>query len=242
MGSPEPGHVRPPGDGRTVAIVDGHELIIDLLGLALGADHDVVALSPTASGRSLANEVRCRRAGVAVMDLELGGSRDGSELVPPFRQAGARVVILTGVSDPVRQLRALDVGAEQVLPKSTRLPHLRQVVTAALGGRELPTQAQRRELEQRIDARRRGEAGRLAPFEQLTARECSVLSQLMEGHRAQRIATEGCVSIATVRSQIRSILTKLEVGSQLEATAMARAAGWMPPPGPAVQAIAIRQS
>jgi two-component system nitrate/nitrite response regulator NarL len=33
------------------------------------------------------------------------------------------------------------------------------------------------------------------------------------------------VSVATVRSQIRSILAKLEVGSQLEAVALARSGG-----------------
>ena len=45
---------------------------------------------------------------------------------------------------------------------------------------------------------------------------------LAEGLRAAAIAERLVVSMPTVRTQIRSILTKLEVGSQLEAVALLR--------------------
>lgn len=54
----------------------------------------------------------------------------------------------------------------------------------------------------------------------LTRREREVLDLLTEGLRAAGIAERLVVSMPTVRSQIRSILTKLEVGSQLEAVAL----------------------
>ena len=48
----------------------------------------------------------------------------------------------------------------------------------------------------------------------------------MEGHCAEEIANAAFVSISTVRSQIKAILQKLGVNSQLAAVALARRAGW----------------
>jgi DNA-binding NarL/FixJ family response regulator len=54
----------------------------------------------------------------------------------------------------------------------------------------------------------------------LTEREREVLDRLAHGHRAQSIARDFHVSLTTVRSQIRSVLNKLQVTSQLEAVAL----------------------
>jgi DNA-binding NarL/FixJ family response regulator len=67
---------------------------------------------------------------------------------------------------------------------------------------------------------------RLQPFAVLTEREQVVLAELIEGHCAEEIAKAACVSISTVRSQIKAILQKLGVNSQLAAVAQARRAGW----------------
>ena len=83
----------------------------------------------------------------------------------------------------------------------------------------------------RSDDERRPE--RLELFATLTDREKVVLAELIEGHCAEDIAKGAFVSISTVRSQIKSILQKLGVNSQLAAVAMARRAGWSleNPPG-----------
>jgi DNA-binding CsgD family transcriptional regulator len=52
------------------------------------------------------------------------------------------------------------------------------------------------------------------------------LGELMEGHCAEEIANAAFVSISTVRSQIKAILHKLGVNSQLAAVALARRNGW----------------
>ena len=48
----------------------------------------------------------------------------------------------------------------------------------------------------------------------------------MDGQSANTIAAASFVSITTVRSQIRSVLQKLNVNSQLEAVAAATRCGW----------------
>jgi DNA-binding NarL/FixJ family response regulator len=62
----------------------------------------------------------------------------------------------------------------------------------------------------------------------LTRRELEVLGMMVEGMSACEMARESYVSLATVRTQIRSILQKLSVNSQLEAAALAWAWGWQP--------------
>jgi len=55
----------------------------------------------------------------------------------------------------------------------------------------------------------------------LTTRERQILLELIRGHRAADIAIKDCVSISTVRSQIKSILQKFGVDSQMAAVALA---------------------
>ena len=74
-----------------------------------------------------------------------------------------------------------------------------------------------------VEERRRE---RLELFPALTEREQVVLAELIEGHCAEDIAKRAFVSISTVRSQIKAILQKLGVNSQLAAVALARRAGW----------------
>jgi radical SAM protein with 4Fe4S-binding SPASM domain len=59
------------------------------------------------------------------------------------------------------------------------------------------------------------------PFTTLTAREQVVLQHLQQGRIACEIAALDFVTITTVRSQIRQILYKLGVNSQLAAVALA---------------------
>ena len=51
----------------------------------------------------------------------------------------------------------------------------------------------------------------------------------MEGRQVRQIAELSVVSEATVRTQVKSILSKLGVSSQLAAVGMAQAARWHPP-------------
>ena len=62
--------------------------------------------------------------------------------------------------------------------------------------------------------------------EQLTTVEADVLRALGPGDSVSRIAEKRVVSEATVRTQVRAVLQKLGVTSQLEAVARARAADW----------------
>jgi DNA-binding NarL/FixJ family response regulator len=66
----------------------------------------------------------------------------------------------------------------------------------------------------------------LTPFDRLSEREAEVLRALAQGLTVAGIARRSVVSEATVRAQVRSILTKLDVRSQLEAVVAAQRSGW----------------
>ena len=56
-----------------------------------------------------------------------------------------------------------------------------------------------------------------------------MLGALLDGMSAEEIAEVDFVALPTIRSQIRAILKKLGVRSQLAAVAQANRAGWRPP-------------
>ena len=95
-----------------------------------------------------------------------------------------------------------------------------------LAGDVVMTEEMKQRLTEPYQRESRARRAKLAPFDVLTEREKYVLSELMDGHCADEIARRASVSISTVRSQIKAILQKLGVNSQLAVAALARQAGW----------------
>jgi DNA-binding NarL/FixJ family response regulator len=60
-------------------------------------------------------------------------------------------------------------------------------------------------------------------------REAEVLGELMLGHRVSEIARTRRVSESTVRTQVKAILAKLQVTSQITAVGLAHQIRWEPP-------------
>jgi DNA-binding NarL/FixJ family response regulator len=218
----------PPSEHGTVLIVDDHELIGTSLQMSLcAAGIDAHLCGPSGgTGAILACAARLP-PGVVLLDLDLGRDStgrtvDGATLVEPLCAAGWRIVVLSGTADRARVGAALDAGAAGMVPKRAQLPTLLRTVGDALAGRPVMSDAARHEFvaAHRERRARRGElAGKL---DRLTPRELEVLRLLADGHRAQAVADEFVVSLATVRTQIRAVLTKLGVRSQLEAVALYR--------------------
>lgn len=213
-----------------IVLVDDHELLAQSLRVAF-ADRNVetTIVHPTAPEEVL-ERLMSLSADLVLLDLHLGpGSASGEELIEPLVAVGQRVVMLTGTDDRIALARCLVRGAQGVIRKSVSFDRLVDYVDAALDGRPVPDVATTQQLRAELIEHQRREQERMSPFASLTPREEQVLGALVEGRSADTIASESYVSIATVRSQIRTILRKLGVHSQLEAVALANARGW---PGP----------
>jgi DNA-binding NarL/FixJ family response regulator len=215
--------------GFPVLVVDDHQLFAAALAIALQARGLDAHVCPTAQPLGVLAEAGARSPGLVLLDLNLGldeeGRRiDGTELIGRLTEDGWTVVVLTGYQHAERHAAAALAGAVSVVDKSAPLPTLVELVETIAAGRQPMTPQERRTWlaeQRRLHAALERRAERLA---RLSPREREVLQALAEGRRAGAIAQAGGVSVATVRSQIRSVLGKLEVGSQLEAVALVREA------------------
>lgn len=209
-------------------IVDDHELLAESLRVMLTAEGFEVVLPPVDVAAVFA-AAEAMPPDVVLLDLDLGpDGGDGGVLVEGLAVGAARVIVLTGTSDQIRIAACLESGACGYLPKSTPLDQLIEAVRTVARGDAILTDAERQD---RLAELRRARAIRsqaLAPFGQLTSRERYVLAHVIDGRSAVEIADCSFVSEATVRTQIRAVLTKLGVRSQLAAVALARRSGWDP--------------
>lgn len=211
-------------DAVNVLIVDDHATLTEAIGLALGASATpiVVHIAEELGGDAVCRFADLRRPDVILLDLDLGGGSGGADLVESLSEAGHHVVLFTGATDDVVLGRALLAGAHGVISKSVPFGDLLTAIDDAVNGRNVTRPA---EIEIMVDAARRQRAEdevRAARLASLTPRELRVLERLAEGDAAAEIAVTEFVAIATVRSQIKSILRKLEVSSQLAAVAIYR--------------------
>jgi two-component system, NarL family, nitrate/nitrite response regulator NarL len=216
-----------------VAIVEDHDLFAEALDAAMTLEgHDVHRVSiednPVGNGRLLTALLRLQPK-VVLLDLDLGSTGNGARVVEPLSRAGIAVVVVTGSIDRARWGECLRYGARTVLPKTTPLNSL--LATIRLIGESRAVMD--REERERLVALYYDERGKIHGLrnrlEQLTSREREVLAHLMHGQPVREIARHSFVSEATVRTQVKSILAKLEVTSQLAAVGAAHQAGWRPP-------------
>ena len=213
-------------DLAKVMIVDDHRMIADNLAFALRATgHDPLVASAYDRESVLATR-ESHNAAVVVLDLQLGPDASGRPLVAPLTEAGAKVIVVSGVTDPEELAACAESGAVAIIGKGEPFERLVDVVTAVSAGSDGFRCGEREQLLGDARRARAEREARLEPFRCLTARERTVLRLLVRGLQAEAIAERSYVSMATVRSQIRSVLVKLGVNSQLAAVAMAAAAGW----------------
>ena len=213
-----------------VLIIDDHALFAESLELALSLEgYDVRRLVLPEEGgsmatlRSLALRANPR---TVLLDLDLGRFGDGANLVAPLARAHINVVVLTASEDPGRWGGCMRAGARKVLPKSGALQQALATVRRLHQGLPVVT---REELESLLDAwakERQVNDDLRRRLGLLTPRERQVLGELIQGRTVREISEKSVVSEATVRTQVKSILSKLEVSSQLAAVGMAHQVGW----------------
>jgi len=222
-----------------VLIAENHALLAQGLAFALrnaGFDVDVVGAAAT---EEVLEVVHARRPDVVLAELPPGDGDGAVLLVEQLCAAGSKVLVLAGVSDPVLLARCIEAGAGGLVSKTEHLEHLFDKVVRAARDQRTLTHRERSEILDRLYRHRARQRDRIAPFLRLTVREGDVLEAMMDGKSASEIAQEFFVALATVRTQIRSILQKLDVNSQLAAVALAHRAGWRDRRPERVEAVAV---
>ncbi len=219
-----------PLSSKTIVIVDDHELVGWSLAASLQTEGEQAYYQAAPSGPEVIDALGRYEPGLLVLDLDLGRDRqggriDGVDLIPRLRNDGWRILVLSGSSNPTRIGEALAAGGFVWVSKNAPFPVLLGAIRETQAGRSVLPPPRRQQL---IDLYLNHEKERREvqeKLERLTPREREVLGLLASGKRAQTIAEHFVVSLPTVRTQVRAVLGKLEVSSQLEAVAIYRRGG-----------------
>ncbi|WP_241153849.1 helix-turn-helix transcriptional regulator [Nocardioides pantholopis] len=224
--------------GTKTVLIEDHTLFAESLEIAMTMEgYDVRRLpipEAAASAPALLATVARIRPRIVLLDLDLGALGDGVPLINPLARMGANVVVVTASMDRARWGECVRYGARKAMSKTQPLNEILATVRRINRGLSVMDAAEREELLRLWAEHRQELQEHRQRLDALTTREREVLGHLMAGRAVRDIARISVVSEATVRTQVKSILAKLEVSSQLAAVGMAFHAQWQPPSTPRV--------
>jgi DNA-binding NarL/FixJ family response regulator len=209
-------------------IVEDHGLIAQTVASAFRARGSEVEIVVPTDRATVIDDVVGFGPDLAMLDLDLGGSLTAVDLLPHLTVAKIPSIVVTGVHDPVARAECVAAGALGVLTKDGSFEDLVHAVERALSGQPLLDGDERNAALALLRRHREEQEQRLRPFRDLSPREQQVLARLCAGQSVEQIARTESVAVSTVRSQVRSILRKVGVSSQLAAIARANDVGWQP--------------
>jgi len=199
-----------------VLTVDDHPLLRSGIAAVIESEEDIVVVGEAANGKEAIESFRVHRPDVTLMDLQMP-VMNGIDAIVAIRREfpGARIVILTTYDGDVQAVRALKAGAAGYLLKSMLREELVNTIRSIhAGGRRIPTEIAAGIAEHVAD-------------DNLTDREIEVLRKVATGTSNKIIAAQLGVSEATVKSHLKSILSKLGANDRTHAVTIALKRGFI---------------
>ena len=197
-------------DMITVLVVDDHPLLRDGVAFALSGESDMRIVANAHDGRSAIEAFRKHRPDVTLMDLQLP-DMSGIDAMCAIRAEfpAARILVLTTYRGDVQVANALKQGASGFLLKASLRKELRDAIRAAKEGRRVISPAAASDLAEYMGG------------DMLSERELQVLNRVARGLGNKQIAAELGVSEDTVKSHMKSILSKLDANDRTHAVVTA---------------------
>jgi DNA-binding NarL/FixJ family response regulator len=197
-----------------IAVLGPPDLLVTALVAALGTRGvEAERLPLTATVRDSA-AFRHGGSGLLIVDID---AHNPSAAVRDATEVGLAVLVIGSDSNRERAVAAIAAGAVAWIHKASSLDALVDTVRAVAAGRlQMSDRRRAAWLAEYRDTHESVRADR-ERLGQLSPREREVLQLVADGLRAADIANVLFLSIATVRSHIRSILLKLGVNSQQQA-------------------------
>ena len=197
-----------------VLTVDDHPLLRDGIAAVLDTEPDMRVVGEAGNGAEAVERHRALKPDVTLMDVQMP-VLNGIEAIRAIcaESPHARIVVLTTYDGDVQALRALQAGACGYLLKSTLRKELLETIRAVHAGRtRIPPD---------IAAALSDHLGE----DQLTGREVEVLRHVASGRGNRQIAGELSISEETVKTHMRSILSKLSANDRTHAVTIAQKRG-----------------
>lgn len=222
----------PTNQSIRIAIVDDHQMLIEALSLVIKKEPGLQMVGSVNTCGDALRLVREACPDVLLLDVSLPDG-DGLQLVPQLQAACPKmqILVLTSLADESTLLRAVEMGVGGFVGKHRPVAEVFAAIRQAADGEiVMPSN-----LLVGLLTRRRAPASR-APqpaqpeFEPLTPREREILAHTAQGKSGAAIAEELNISLMTVRTHLRNLMSKLNVHSRLEAVAFALRHGLIEPP------------
>ena len=216
----------PPDAPIRVLIADDQAIIRDGLATILGLLPDVEVVGTAPDGREAVALAVQHRPDVVLMDLRMP-VLDGVAATAQLRVdvPDAAVLVLTTYSDDESIVKALRAGARGYLTKDAGRVELAAAVRAVARGQRTFGASVGDAVIGAMTASAPAPdpvAGILTRFPALTRREAEVLGAMIDGLGNGAIAERQFVSVATVKTHINAIFSKLGVRDRAAAIALAR--------------------
>jgi two-component system, NarL family, response regulator LiaR len=202
------------GERIRILIVDDHAIVRKGLRALLVTEPGLEVVAEAENGQQAIAEARRLCPDVVLMDLVMPGI-DGLEATRRItaEQPGVRILVLTSFAADDKVFPALKAGALGYLLKDSGPEELVQAIQQVHRGESsLHPSIARRLLQELAQPSRRDPV-----VEALTEREIDVLRLVAGGQSNRQIADGLCISEATVRTHVSSILSKLNVCSRTQA-------------------------
>ena len=218
-----------------VLLVDDQELVRAGFRLILDAEADMAVVGEASDGDDAVDAAARAHPDVVLMDVRMpkvDGIEATRRILADRRSTPTRVLMLTTFDLDEYVYAALRVGASGFLLKDVPPQALVDAIrTVAAGDALLAPAVTRRLIEHAL---RGGPAPAPPPTEldELTPRELEVFRLLARGLSNAEIADELVVEIATIKSHVTRLLTKLGLRDRVQAVVLAYETGLLVPGRP----------
>ncbi|MBA2638517.1 MAG: response regulator transcription factor [Nocardioidaceae bacterium] len=212
-----------PDEEIALLICDDHRILTDALAAVVASEPGLrLVADPVDNAEDAVSLTASLRPDVVLMDIELSGPLNGIEATRQITKLSptTKVIVVSGHRRPTVMVEAVEAGAVGFLDKGTAVSKLLQGVRAVAAGEVLLDSTRLARLMPVLAAERKGTTDALDRLARLTSREQEILRMLAEGSHNDAIARRLSISVATARTHISNILTKMGVHSRLEAVAL----------------------
>ena len=189
-----------------ILAVDDHALAREGITILVGTQPDMTLVAEASNGREAIQQFRTHRPDVTLMDLQMP-EMNGIEALIAIRNEfpDAKVIVLTTYKGDVQILRALKAGAQGYLLKNTFHKELLETIRAVHAGRKALSPEASYEIAEH------------ATDDALTPAEIAVLRLIAAGNANKQIADQLSITEETVKSRVKSILSKLGANDRTHA-------------------------